>query len=45
MGSMIHLALGRLEIDWGKNNFYASHARLFQPNDLKQIPYYYAGDD
>src|SRR6266516_7864374 len=43
MGSMINLAVGRLEIEWGKNNGYADHSALFQPGDLTQIPYYYAG--
>ena len=43
MGSMISLAVGRLEIDWGKNNGFTDHSALFQPCDLSQIPYYYAG--
>ena len=41
MGSMIHLAVGRLEIDWGKNSGFTDHSPLFQPNDLAQVPYYY----
>jgi hypothetical protein len=41
MGSMIHLAVGRLEIDWGKNNGFTDHSPLFQPTDLAQVPYYY----
>ena len=40
---MISLAVGRLEVDWGKNNAFADHSALFQPGDLTQIPYYYAG--
>jgi hypothetical protein len=28
MGSMIHLAVGRLEIDWGKNSGFADHGPL-----------------
>lgn len=41
MGSMIHLAVGRLEIDWGKNGGFADHSPLFQATDLTQVPYYY----
>ncbi len=43
MGSMISLAVGRLEIEWGKNNGFTDHSALFQAGDLTQIPYYYAG--
>jgi len=43
MGSMISLAVGRFEIEWGKNNGFVDHSALFQPSDLTQIPYYYAG--
>jgi hypothetical protein len=45
MGSMINLAVGRLEIDWGKNNGFADHSALFQAGDVMQIPYYYAGKE
>jgi hypothetical protein len=41
MGSMIHLAVGRLEIDWGKNSGFTDHSSLFQPTDVAQVPYYY----
>src|SRR5205085_8384780 len=41
MGSMIHLSVGRLEIDWGKNHGFTDHSPLFQPTDLTQVPYYY----
>lgn len=44
MGSMIYLALGRLEVDWGKNSGFVSHNALFQPGDRKPVPYYYAED-
>ena len=44
MGSMISLAVGRLEIDWGKNNGFVDHSALFQAGDVAQIPYYYAGE-
>ena len=45
MGSMIHLSVGRLEIDWGKNAGFADHSQLFQPCDLAQVPYYYVDRD
>jgi hypothetical protein len=45
MGSMINLAVGRLEIDWGKNWAFVDHSPLFQNlADVAQVPYYYAGD-
>jgi hypothetical protein len=46
MGSMIHLAVGRLEIDWGKNNGFRDHSALFQGEcDVANVPYYYASDE
>lgn len=42
MGSMVSLGIGKLELDWGKNNFYRDHGSLFQPSDVKDVPYYYA---
>ncbi len=45
MGTMISLALGRLEVDWGKNNFFTDHRALFQKLDLKPVPSYYAGEN
>ncbi|MFO1018397.1 MAG: HEPN/Toprim-associated domain-containing protein [Hyphomonadaceae bacterium] len=46
MGSMIHLAVGRLEIDWGKNHGFTDHSALFQGEaDVQQVAYYYAGDE
>ena len=44
MGSMIHLAVGRLEIDWGKNYGFRDHSPLFQPSDLTEVPYYYVDE-
>ena len=44
MGSMITLGIGRLEIDWGKNNFFTNHSRLFQAADLSNAPYYHGRD-
>jgi hypothetical protein len=45
MGSMIHLSVGRLEIDWGKNSGFTDHSGLFQVTDVMDVPYYYAGDE
>lgn len=42
MGSMVSLGIGKLELDWGKNSFYRDHGSLFQPGDVKIVPYYYA---
>jgi hypothetical protein len=45
MGSMIHLAVGRLEIDWGKNRGFHNYSALFQGEaDVANVPCYYAGD-
>lgn len=44
MGSLIHLALGNLEVDWGKNNAFIDHSALFQPGDVQPISYRYAND-
>jgi hypothetical protein len=45
VGTMIHLAVGRLEVDWGKNKFFTDHGALFQSTDIKLVPSYYAGDN
>lgn len=45
MGSMIHLAVGHLEVDWGKNLYFTDHSQLFQSGDLAQVPYYYVDED
>jgi hypothetical protein len=46
MGSMIHLAVGRLEIDWGKNQGFRDHSALFQrERDVTDVPYYYVGEE
>lgn len=42
MGSMITLGIEKMEIEWGKNNFYNDHSSLFQRTDFKDVPYYYA---
>src|SRR5260370_10599030 len=45
MGWMMRLAVGRLEVDWGKNNGFVDHSALFQAGDVAQIPYYSAGQE
>ena len=42
MGTMITLGVGKLEISWGKNNIFDNFCDLFQPEDWKDIKYYYA---
>lgn len=44
MGSLITLRLGRLEVDWGKNNFYRNHSPLFDETNLADAEYFYADD-
>lgn len=41
MGSMISLGVGRMEIDWGKNNVFRNHSSLFKTEDIKSIPYWH----
>jgi hypothetical protein len=42
---MIHLAIGRLEVDWGKNRSFNDHSALFQAEaDVAPVPYHYVGD-
>lgn len=40
MGSLISLTLGGLEIDWGKNNGFINHAKLFLRTDRKIVESY-----
>ena len=42
MGSIITLGVARLEIDWGKNNYFRNHSGLFFRDDVKPEIYYYA---
>lgn len=44
MGSLIHLRIGRLELDWGKNSFIRNHSALFTLEDVRSAPYYYADE-
>jgi len=43
MGSMITLGLGHLEIEWGKNEFFMNHSKLFMETDIAPAAYYYGG--
>lgn len=45
MGTMICLGVGKMEIDWGKNNYFSDHSALFKTEDVKQVPYFYADED
>jgi hypothetical protein len=46
MGSMIHLAVGCLEIDWGKNYGFHDHSALFQGEaDVANVPYHYVREE
>jgi HEPN/Toprim N-terminal domain 1 len=45
MGSMIHLSVGELKIDWGKNRGFFDHSPLFQTEDVTSVPYWYVNDD
>ena len=42
---MIHLAVGRLEVDWGKNFGFRDHSPLYQATDIAKVPYYYVDED
>lgn len=44
MGTEIYLNLGKLVIDWGRNNAFQNHSVLFNRNDLKEVPYVYSDD-
>ncbi len=45
MGSVASLGIEKMELDWGKNNYFSDHSSLFQNGDLKEAPYYYVDDD
>ena len=45
MQSIITLGIDKMEIDWGKYDFYREHSALFQPSDVQTIPYYYLDSD
>jgi hypothetical protein len=43
MGSLIKLAVGNFEVDWGKNTLFHDHGPLFQSGDIQPVPYHYVG--
>ena len=46
MGSMISLGVGRMEIDWGKNNIFKNHSKLYTEKEFNsKVEYYYVDDD
>ena len=45
MGPIITLGAGRLDIDYGKNQYHTNHAHLYQPGDESTGPYEYVKDD
>lgn len=45
MGSIISLSIDHFEIDWGKNNSFVNHSRLFLPSDIGLAPYHYVDED
>ena len=42
MGSMVSLGIGKIDLEFGKNDSYRNHGALFQYSDVKNIPYYYS---
>ena len=45
MGSMISLGINKMEIDWGKNNVFNDHSKLFQINDFdKKVSYFFVDE-
>lgn len=36
MGSIITLGIKKMDIDWGKNNYFNNHSILFQKNDFDE---------
>jgi hypothetical protein len=45
MGTMIHLSVSNLDIDWGKNEYFTDHSPLFQKSDVAPVPNWYVVDD
>ena len=41
---MISLGVGKMEIDWGKNNVFTDHSVLFKVDDVGKAPYFYSDD-
>lgn len=42
MGSIISLGVEQFELDWGKNDCYQNHSKLFLSKDTYEVDYYYA---
>ena len=42
MGSIISLGVGQFEIDWGINEFFWNHSKLFLKDDIRPATYFYA---
>jgi hypothetical protein len=42
MGSEISLGINKIVIDWGANESFSNHSRLFHKNEIKNEYYYYA---
>lgn len=42
MGSEISLGINKIKIDYGMNEFFRNHSRLFHKNEIKNEYYYYA---
>ena len=42
MGSYITLSVDGLELDFGKDDLFQNHSKLFSRDDVKEVPYYYA---
>ena len=45
MGTEITLGIKKFEIDWGKNNFFRNHSKLYRRNDFDKIIKYYYSDN
>ena len=41
---MIHLSVGNLDIDWGKNRGFTDHSPIYQPEDVTKVPSWYVKD-
>lgn len=44
MGAYSHLSIGKLDLDWGKNDAFPNHSNLYLPTDKTTATYYYAND-
>lgn len=44
VGTIISLDLNSVQVDYGKNHYWTSHAWLFPPGSDQDVPYIYAHD-